>query len=92
MRIDTAIQTTTASAIAGVLDSIPAFSLTNPPTSATASAHRKPKLIPFTGGRIYACYAGEGHRSRPCEGAGELGEDGQVGVKPDPFDATDAER
>ena len=28
--------------------------------------------------------------SRSCEGAGELREDGEVGVKPDPFKATDA--
>jgi hypothetical protein len=30
--------------------------------------------------------------SRPSEGAGELGEDGQVGVKPNPLKATDTER
>lgn len=31
-------------------------------------------------------------RARPREGAGELGEDRQVGVQPDPIQSTDAER
>ena len=35
---------------------------------------------------------GEGNGSRPCERAGELGEDRQVGVEPDPIKPTDAER
>jgi len=34
----------------------------------------------------------EGDGSRPGEGAGELGEDRQVGVKPDPLDASDPQR
>jgi hypothetical protein len=32
----------------------------------------------------------ERYGSRSCEGAGELREDGEVGVKPDPFKPTDA--
>jgi hypothetical protein len=35
---------------------------------------------------------GEGNGSRPCEGAGELGEDRQVRVKLDPLEASDAQR
>jgi hypothetical protein len=35
---------------------------------------------------------GEGYGSRSAERTGELGEDGQVGVQPDPIQATDAER
>jgi hypothetical protein len=34
----------------------------------------------------------EGNGSRSAERAGELGEDRQVGVKPDPLDAPDSER
>jgi hypothetical protein len=35
---------------------------------------------------------GEGDGSCPGEGASELGEDGQVGVKPDPLDASHSQR
>ena len=35
---------------------------------------------------------GERFCARPGEGAGQLGEDGQVGVKLDPLKATDAQR
>lgn len=35
---------------------------------------------------------GERHGSRPAERGGEAGEDDQVGVEPDAFDAPDAER
>ena len=35
---------------------------------------------------------GEPDGSRPTERARELGEDGQVGVQPDPLDATDTQR
>jgi len=34
----------------------------------------------------------DGHAPRPSEGAGELGEDREVGVEPDPLDPSDAER
>ena len=45
-------------------------------------------LLPIVG----ASAAGKllGDRSRPGEGAGELGEDGQVGVQRDPLDSSDA--
>jgi hypothetical protein len=34
----------------------------------------------------------EGHGARPAERTGKLGEDRQVGVQPDPLNATDAKR
>jgi hypothetical protein len=50
--------------------------------------------VPAVRGIVSTCAEGlrrEGYGSRSAEPAGELGEDRQIGVQPDPVESTDAE-
>ena len=56
-------------------------------------AHEEADRVKRTLPRIHVeALSSDGDGASPTESAGELGEDGHVGVQPDPIQSTDAQR